>query len=390
MGCTVEGDNVEKIKKIPVIGYIFRLIYAIVKLPMHVDQMYEQNRENAKKQAELQNECIRLQDNIELLKSQKADLQESLKEAWNGIQQLQTQNAEQQQLLNEVQQSLNQERQEIHVLRELEMDGQYFEKLRLLLSIHPVLWGDKEKLHISELATVASCFFNTNSGNITIGDYTFAGSGVSILAGSHDQHLKGLLRRDVEITEGCDINIGKGVWLASNSTVLGPVTIGNNAVVAAGAVVVPGTVIPENTIYAGVPAKCIGKLELEDAKDTTNPAILKALERNHGVLYVEGWTEKKVRLIEEKICEGHYLLQQNACIYTNKVELHMLYMLENSNTAKLYYKIDDNESQEYELKESCGKIDIEIGKGQIENKEIHVIKMWSTLKEEQLFVSTKW
>ena len=68
----------------------------------------------------------------------------------------------------------------------------------------------------------------------------------------------------------------------------------------------------------------------------------------------------------------------------------MLYMLENSNTAKLYYKIDDNESQEYELKESCGKIDIEIGKGQIENKEIHVIKMWSTLKEEQLFVSTKW
>ena len=104
----------EKIKKIPVIGYIFRLIYAIVKLPMHVDQMYEQNRENAKKQAELQNECIRLQDNIELLKSQKADLQEGLKEAWNGIQQLQTQNAEQQQLLNEVQQSLNQERQEIH------------------------------------------------------------------------------------------------------------------------------------------------------------------------------------------------------------------------------------------------------------------------------------
>ena len=117
---------------------------------------------------------------------------------------------------------------------------------------------------------MASCFFNTNSGNITIGDYTFAGSGVSILAGSHDQHLKGLLRRDVEITEGCDINIGKGVWLASNSTVLGPVTIGNNAVVAAGAVVVPGTVIPENTIYAGVPAKCIGKLELEDAQDTTS------------------------------------------------------------------------------------------------------------------------
>lgn len=372
MGCTVEGDNVEKIKKIPVIGYIFRLIYAIVKLPMHVDQMYEQNRENAKKQAELQNECIRLQDNIELLKSQKADLQESLKEAWNGIQQLQTQNAEQQQLLNEVQQSLNQERQEIHVLRELEMDGQYFEKLRLLLSIHPVLWGDKEKLHISELATMASCFFNTNSGNITIGDYTFAGSGVSILAGSHDQHLKGLLRRDVEITEGCDINIGKGVWLASNSTILGPATIGNNAVVAAGAVVVPGTVIPENTIYAGVPAKCIGKLELEDAQDTTNPAILKALERNHGVLYVEGWTEKKERRIDGTLYRGHEQVKENAVIYTKNLSYKAFYECDKETT--LYYKVDNGKMQEISMKDRQGTIDIVLDEEERLNEKIYVIE----------------
>ena len=371
MGCTVEGDNVEKIKKIPVIGYIFRLIYAIVKLPMHVDQMYEQNRENAKKQAELQNECIRLQDNIELLKNQKADLQESLKEAWNGIQQLQTQNVEQQQLLNEVQQSLNQERQEIHVLRELEMDGQYFEKLRLLLSIHPVLWGDKEKLHISELATMASCFFNTNSGNITIGDYTFAGSGVSILAGSHDQHLKGLLRRDVEITEGCDINIGKGVWLASNSTVLGPVTIGNNAVVAAGAVVVPGTVIPENTIYAGVPAKCIGKLELEDAQDTTNPAILRALERNHGVLYVEGWTEKKERRIDGTLYRGHEQVKENAVIYTKNLSYKAFYECDKETT--LYYKVDNGKMQEISMKDRQGTIDIVLDEERL-NEKIYVIE----------------
>lgn len=361
----------EKIKKIPVIGYIFRLIYAFVKLPMHVDQMYEQNQENAKKQAELQNECIRLQDNIELLKNQKADLQESLKEAWNGIQQLQTQNAEQQ-LLNEVQQSLNQERQEIHALRELEMDGQYFEKLRLLLSIHPVLWGDKEKLHISELATMASCFFNTNSGNITIGDYTFAGSGVSILAGSHDQHLKGLLRRDVEITEGCDINIGKGVWLASNSTVLGPATIGNNAVVAAGAVVVPGTVIPENTIYAGVPAKCIGKLELEDAQDTTNPAILKALERNHGVLYVEGWTEKKERRIDGTLYRGHEQVKENAVIYTKNLSYKAFYECDKETT--LYYKVDNGKMQEISMKDRQGTIDIVLDEEERLNEKIYVIE----------------
>ncbi len=390
MGCTVEGDNVERVKKIPVIGYIFRLIYALLKLPMHIDLFYKQNQENTKKQAELRNECIRLQDNAERLKSQKADLQHSLQEAWNSIQQiqtenlrLQTQNAVQQQEINKIQQSINQKSQEIHDLKELELDDNYFERLRLLLSIHPVTWGERDRLHISDLATVFTCFFNTNSGNISVGDYTFAGSGVSILAGSHDQHLTGLLRRDVEITEGCDINIGRGVWLASNSTILGPATIGDNAVIAAGAVVVPGTVVPQNTIFAGIPAKCIGKLELDDSEKTTNPAVLNALTRNHGVLYVDGWTEKKDRIIDNVLYRGHEQIKNTAVIYTNKLSYEAYCII--NKAVKIYYTINDKKEQEIELVEKISKLKIELE----ENSEINIIKIRKENPKQEIFFSMK-
>jgi len=161
------------------------------------------------------------------------------------------------------------------------------------LSTHKTLWGSAERLHISPKADVFTCFFNTNSGSVTVGDYSFAGSGVSLLAGSHDPHLTGLMRRDAELKDGCDIVVGKGVWLASGCTLLGPCTVGDNAVVAAGAVVVPGTHVPANTIYGGIPAREIGRLELEHAGTPGDPSTQRAIVRNGGVLYVDGWSSKK-------------------------------------------------------------------------------------------------
>ena len=51
------------------------------------------------------------------------------------------------------------------------------------------------------------------------------------------------------------IRIGKRVWIGSNATVLPGVTIGDGAVVAAGAVVTKD--VPANTVVGGVPAKVI-------------------------------------------------------------------------------------------------------------------------------------
>ena len=49
--------------------------------------------------------------------------------------------------------------------------------------------------------------------------------------------------------------LGKNVWLGAKVTVLKGVTIGDNAIVGAGAVVTKD--IPENAICAGVPARVI-------------------------------------------------------------------------------------------------------------------------------------
>ena len=53
--------------------------------------------------------------------------------------------------------------------------------------------------------------------------------------------------------------LGKNVWVGSNSTILQGVTIGDNAVVGAGAVVTKD--VEANTIVGGVPAKLIKRIE---------------------------------------------------------------------------------------------------------------------------------
>ncbi len=91
---------------------------------------------------------------------------------------------------------------------------------------------------------------------ITIGNYVFFGHGCMLLTGNHPCYLKGKERRDT--TANDPITIGNGVWIASGAIVLGGVTIGENAVIGAGAVVTKD--VPANTVVGGVPAKFIKKV----------------------------------------------------------------------------------------------------------------------------------
>ena len=58
------------------------------------------------------------------------------------------------------------------------------------------------------------------------------------------------------------IHIGKNVWIGANATVLPGVTIGDSAIVAAGAVVTRD--VPENAIVGGVPAKVMRTISEEE------------------------------------------------------------------------------------------------------------------------------
>lgn len=92
-------------------------------------------------------------------------------------------------------------------------------------------------------------------GSITIGDNVLIGPNVVLRANNHIFERTDMLINDQGMTEGAII-IGNDVWIASNAVILQNVTIGDGAIVAAGAVVTKD--VPSYTIVGGVPARMIG------------------------------------------------------------------------------------------------------------------------------------
>lgn len=95
----------------------------------------------------------------------------------------------------------------------------------------------------------SGCRFQ-DQGGITIGDGALIGHNVVLATLNHG--LKPEERHDLF---PAPIHIGKNVWLGANVTVLGGVTVGDNVVIAAGAVVTRD--VPANTVAAGVPARVV-------------------------------------------------------------------------------------------------------------------------------------
>ena len=204
-------------------------------------------------------------------------------------------------------------------------------KLQRQLSITPTIWGDPGRIELDETADLFTCFFNTNSGTIKAGKYCFAGPGVSLLAGTHDPRLTGYLRRDAELTEGCDITLGDGVWLAGGCTLLGPCVVHDNAVIASGAVVIPGTEVPAGTIWGGIPAREIGKIELANRADPDAPALREAMKRYDGILPVSGWSS---RIYDAFDVPGHWL-QGEGTVLTDRRRITLLYRVEGAEQAEM-------------------------------------------------------
>ncbi len=91
---------------------------------------------------------------------------------------------------------------------------------------------------------------------ITIGDGCMVGPGVTISAVTHP--VDATRRRD-RIAQAKPVTIGNDVWLGANVLVMPVVTIGDNVVVGAGAVVTHD--IPSNSLAMGVPARVARRLD---------------------------------------------------------------------------------------------------------------------------------
>jgi len=93
-------------------------------------------------------------------------------------------------------------------------------------------------------------------GGITIEDNALIGPNVNLITENHAVEPE--LRANVY---GRPIVIKSKAWLGAGATVLPGVTIGENAIVGAGAVVTAD--VPANTVVAGIPAKVIKQNILE-------------------------------------------------------------------------------------------------------------------------------
>ena len=97
---------------------------------------------------------------------------------------------------------------------------------------------------------INSCCDFQDQGGIEIGDGCLIGHNVVFATINHD-----LYPENNRVNHYAPIKLGKSVWVGSNATILSGVTIGDWAVVAAGAVVTCD--VPPYTIVGGVPAKVI-------------------------------------------------------------------------------------------------------------------------------------
>lgn len=154
-----------------------------------------------------------------------------------------------------------------------ELNGSYHtpEEIRQLMSkltdeqidesfmLFPPFYTDFGKnIHIGKNVFINSCCNFQDQGGITIKDGALIGHKVVLATINH-----GYAPEKRQLNYPAPIVIGQNVWVGSNATILQGVTIGDDAIIAAGAVVTKD-VVP-GTIVGGVPAKFI-KTVAEAAK----------------------------------------------------------------------------------------------------------------------------
>jgi acetyltransferase-like isoleucine patch superfamily enzyme len=101
-----------------------------------------------------------------------------------------------------------------------------------------------------------------SAGGITIGDDVIMGSYISFHSENHNfNDITKLIREQGVTSKG--IILGNNIWVGAKVTFLDGTTVGNNCVIAAGAVL--NKEYPDNVIIGGVPAKVLREITNKSA-----------------------------------------------------------------------------------------------------------------------------
>lgn len=125
------------------------------------------------------------------------------------------------------------------------------------LRVFPPFYTDFGKnIHVGDNVFINACCHFQDHGGVFIGDGCQIGHNVVFATLNHDVRPEHRAS-----TRPAPIVLGKNVWVGSNSTILQGVTIGDNSIVAAGAVV--NRDVPADVIVGGVPAKIIKTIKTD-------------------------------------------------------------------------------------------------------------------------------
>lgn len=124
-----------------------------------------------------------------------------------------------------------------------------------------------------------NCMF-LDVAKITIGNGVMLGPNVTLATPMHPLLASERIIQDYpsghhDLEYAKPITIEDNVWIASGATVCGGVTIGKNAIIGAGAVVLSD--VPPNVLIGGVPAKVIRELDEKDKLNVWNTYISETL-----------------------------------------------------------------------------------------------------------------
>ncbi|MBE6816508.1 MAG: sugar O-acetyltransferase [Ruminococcaceae bacterium] len=116
------------------------------------------------------------------------------------------------------------------------------------------------------------CFVNYNCtfldiAPITLEDFVWIGANVTLATPMHPFIAEERIMAEYpdgyhDLEYARPITLKKNVWVCSSATIIGGVTVGENSIVAAGAVVTKD--VPPNSIVAGVPARVVREIDEDD------------------------------------------------------------------------------------------------------------------------------
>jgi acetyltransferase-like isoleucine patch superfamily enzyme len=128
------------------------------------------------------------------------------------------------------------------------------------LYIHGTYRGFGKNVHVGDHCSFNDNIFINGSGEVRIGSYFHSGVNLTIICSNHNYDTADAIPYD-KVRIHKPVIIKDFVWVGNNVTIIPGITIGEGAIVAAGAVVVKN--VPDFAIVGGNPAKVIKYRDIE-------------------------------------------------------------------------------------------------------------------------------